>query len=164
MEPCYIEFVAASTDKLARTEEVFSLVRAMKSGHRDIDEDTLTALLTPQEQAYFTQFSPEEWNEWNDHWKKTPVAVRISPAMVCPQWDLPSMYEAIWNGEYELGRIAKADNGYRLTFEPGAYPYGGISCLLAFIECFGHRIIGHDDGTGYVRYEPRPVWKPSKSQ
>lgn len=162
MQSCYIEFVAASAEQLARTETIFLLARAMKSGESDVDEDMLTALLTPTEQSYFSQFSPEDWNEWNAHWNNTPVEVRISSAMVCPQWDLPSMYEALWNGEYELGRLVKVDGHCRLTFEPGAYPYGGVSCLLAFVECFGHKIFGYDDGTGHVKYEPRPIWKPSR--
>jgi len=162
VESCYIEFVPASPELLLHTGEVFSLIRAMKFGQLEVDEVRLTALLTRQEQAYFSEFTPEDWDEWNSHWKSTPVAVRLSPAMVCPQWDLPSMYEAIWNGEYELGSLTERDGRHMLTFEPSAYPYGGIACLVALTECFGHKIIGYDDGTGYVPYTARPIWKPSR--
>jgi len=119
------------------------MLGSMKSGELDRDEAATTAFLTLQERAFFTEFTPEEWAEWNEHWRQTPVDFRISAAMITPQWDIGSMY---------------------LAFEPHAYPYGGTGCMVAFIECFGHTVIGIEDGTGYREYEERPIWRPKNAR
>ena len=158
MDYCYVEFNPLDAASLLRTREAFSLVRSMKAGEIEIDELTITGKLTPKEISFFWNPSEGEMEEWNAHWKNTPVSIRISAAMACPQWDLGSMYESIWNGEYDLVDIVEVENRHFLAFNPGAYPFGGVSCLIAFLECFGHKILGYDDGTGYAKYEPRELW------
>ena len=160
MDYCHIEFTPAAAGTLSRTQQVFELIRGMKSGEVEQDEAQLTALLTDAEKSYFWNPTPEELAEWNSHWQSTPVAIRISAAMVTPQWDLGSIYEALWNGEYELVSINLGRESHYLVFNPEAYPYGGVGALIAFVECFGHTVIGYDDGTGYVAHQPRPVWLP----
>ena len=160
MDYCHIKFEAADANALARTTQVFELIRDMKSGDLEQDEARITALLTDAERSYFWSPTPEEMAEWNAHWQSTPASVRTSAAMVTPQWDIESMYEALWDGEYELvGVIHEGDFCY-LTFSPEAYPFGGVSSMIAFVECFGHKVVGYDDGTGYVPYKPRSIWCP----
>jgi hypothetical protein len=163
MDYCHVEFRPLDSESLKRTEEVFALMRAMKKGDIPLDEEQLTSLLSPRERSYFWSPTPEQLAEWNKHWAATPVAVRTSAAMVCPQWDLGSMYEAIWDGEYELVDIVQEGLRYFLAINPEAYPYGGISCFVALLESFGHKAIGYDDGTGYVEHVPREVWRPRAS-
>jgi hypothetical protein len=161
MDYCYIKFSASNSAALSRTQQVFDLIRKMKSGEVELDEARITASLTEAERSYFWSPSPEEMAEWNAHWQNTPVAIRTSSSMVVPQWDIESMYEALWNGEYELVGIIQEQAEHYLAFNPAAYPYGGVSSMIAFVECFGHRVVGYDDGTGYVPYQPRAIWRPS---
>lgn len=160
MEYCHVEFIPLDADSLARTREVFRLMRAMKTGEQPQEEERLTALLTPQEREYFWTPKPEELAEWNEHWAATPVAIRTSSAMICPQWDIGSMYEAVWDGEYELIDILQEGSRHFLAINPWSYPYGGISCFVALLESVGHKVVGYDDGTGYMIHTPREVWQP----
>jgi hypothetical protein len=35
--------------------------------------------------------------------------------------------------------------------------------MVALLECFGHQVIGVQDGTGYVEYTPiTEFWQPKK--
>ena len=160
MDYCHIKFIPASAAALSRTRQVFELIRSMKSGEVEPDEARITASLTDAERSYFSNLSPEEMAEWNAHWQSTPVAIRTSSAMVMPQWDIESLYEAFWNGEYELIGVIQEREDHYLAFNPEAYPYGGVSSMIAFVECFGHKVVGYDDGTGYVPYQPRTIWLP----
>lgn len=160
MDYCHLEFIPADTGALSRAQQIFELIRSMKSGEVPVDEARITELLTADERAYFWDPSVEEMAEWNAHWKSTPVAVRTSPAMILPQWDLESMYEAMWNGEYELIGISEENGKHFLAFNPEAYPYGGVASMIAFLECFGHNVVGYDDGTGYIGHQPRALWRP----
>lgn len=159
MNYCHIEFTPINTDTLARTQKIFELMRSMKAAETWRDETAITALLTASEQAYFWNPSAEEFDEWNAHWLNTLVAIRTSPAMICPQWELGSMYDAIRSAEYDLVGIFEESGKHFLAFNPHAYPYGGISSLVAFLECFGHKVLGYDDGTGYASHQARELWK-----
>lgn len=159
MNHCYVEFTPLSAETLQRTETILALIGDMKREVQDVDEERISELLTPAEKAFFWDPEPLELEEWNQHWKATPVDVRLSPAMVIPQWTLGSMYEAFWEGDYEFIGILAENGKHFLAFEPYGYPYGGISSMIAFLECFGHHVHGYDDGTGRVSYTPREIWK-----
>jgi hypothetical protein len=160
MNHCHVEFTPFSAEALQRTEDILALIADMKREVQDVDEERISELLTPAEKAFFWDPEPLELEEWNQHWKATPVDVRLSPAMVIPQWTLESMYEAFWEGDYEFIGILAEDGKHFLAFEPYGYPYGGISSMIALLECFGHRVIAYDDGTGRVSYTPRETWTP----
>jgi len=164
MDHCHVEFTPVSTEALRRTEAILTLVGDMKREVLDVDEERISELLTPAEKAFFWNPSPPEMDEWNQHWKATPVDVRLSPAMVIPQWTLESMYEAFWDGDYDFVGIVTENGKHFLAFEPNGYPYGGISSMIAFLECFGHSVRGYDDGTGYVQYTPREIWKSGRGR
>ncbi len=37
--------------------------------------------------------------------------------------------------------------------------------MVALVECFGHRVLGIEDGAGYVVYVPRQkFWQPRASR
>jgi hypothetical protein len=157
--PCYVKFAPLDARALERLRTQFARIRAMKSGEEEVDEASLTAALEPHELARFPELSPDEWAAWNELWQATPVDVRTSGAMEALSWDLPSMYEAIWNGEYELLDVVEQGGTHRLRFEPHAWPFGGVAALIGFVEGFGHRVIGFDDGTGYVEWVPPKRWQ-----
>jgi hypothetical protein len=164
MDYCYLEFLPKNTESLSRAIAFFGMVKAAKETDA-VNEQPLVDYLTDAERAYFWQLSPEEQQEWNDEWFSTPIALRHSPRMLTPQWHLESMLDAFWNGDYELVAI-QADNGkHYLTFNPHSYPYGGTGCMVGFLECFGHQVVGIQDGTGYEPYTPKTeFWKPKKKQ
>lgn len=161
MDYCHIKFHPLDARTLARTRQVLELIRDMKSGEIKQDEARITASLTDAERSYFWSPSPEEMAEWNAHWQSTPIAIRTSAAMVTPQWGIESMYEAFWDGEYQFIGIVHEHDNYYLAFNPEAYPYGGVSSMIAFVECFGHKVVGYDDGTGYVQYQAPSIWRPA---
>jgi len=66
------------------------------------------------------------------------------------------------DGDYDLIAIRPQATRHVLEFNPHGYPYGGTNSLVALVECFGHRVIGVDDGTGYEKHVPRTnIWNPS---
>jgi hypothetical protein len=173
----YVEFVGKDEISLQRTIEFFEMIKNTKAAIEiedvALDEDDLpiteiydlpfTNYLTKTEKAYFSNLSSEEHDEFMREWFSTPIEIRHSPQMLCPQWDLGSMLDTFWNGEYDLIDIQEKNSKYYLTFNPHAYPYGGTGCMVALLECFGHKVIGIQDGTGYVEYTPTTeFWQPKK--
>lgn len=97
------------------------------------------AYLTDSERSYFWNPSAAELEERNKE--------RLT---LLPQWQLESMLEAFWNGDYELVGVCQEGMRHFVAFNPHGYPYGGTGSLIALVECFGHRVVGVDDGTGFV--------------
>ena len=173
----YVEFLQKNEISLKRTIEVFKVIKNTKTAIENedvlLDEDNIPITeiydlsiinyLNDVEKAYFSNLSSEEDEEWMREWFSTPIEIRHSPQMICPQWDLESMLDTFWNGEYDLIDIQEYNSKYYLTFNPHAYPYGGTGCMVAFLECFGHEVIGIQDGTGYVKHTSRTkFWQPKK--
>lgn len=155
----HVEFTPINMGTLVRTQKIFEVIRSMKAGETLVDEALITGLLTESEKAYFWNPSVEERAEWDAHCSNTPAAIRNSAAMISPQWDLESMYCAILDAEYELLGIFEEDGTYFLAFNPFSYPYGGFTSLVAFLECFGHTVLGYDGGTGYIKHQARALWQ-----
>jgi hypothetical protein len=66
------------------------------------------------------------------------------------------------DGDYDLIAIRPQATRHVLEFNPHGYPYGGTNSLVALVECFGRRVIGVDDGTGYEKHVPRTnIWNLS---
>lgn len=161
---CRVEFESNGEKSLQRLTEFFYLVKAAKDSDEPADESQLLAFLTDGERSYFSNLTPEDVAEWNEYWFSTPLPKRHSPEMLVPQWDLASMFDAFWNGDYDLISIQPRATRHVLEFNPHGYPYGGTGSLVALVECFGHQVVGVDDGTGYEKYVPRTnIWKPSAS-
>lgn len=161
MNYCYVEFESNGEQALLRLTEFFGLVKAAKDNDEPADEAQLSAYLTEEERSYFSNLTPEESAEWNEFWFSTPLPTRHSPDMPTPQWDFASMLDAFSDGDYDLIGIKPRDARHALEFNPHGYPYGGVSSLIALVECFGHRVIGVDDGTGYAEHVTRTnFWKP----
>lgn len=161
---CRVEFESNGERPLQRLTEFFGLVKAVKDSDEPADESQLLAFLTDGERSYFSNHTPDEKAEWNEYWFSTPLPKRHSPEMLIPQWDFASMLDAFWNGDYDLIAIQPRATRHVLEFNPHGYPYGGTGSLVALVECFGHRVVGVDDGTGYEKYVPRTnIWKPSAS-
>jgi hypothetical protein len=159
---CRVEFESNGEESLQRLTEFFGLVKAAKDSDEPVDESHLLAYLADGERAYFSNLTPGEVAEWNEYWFSTPLPKRHSPEMPTPQWDFASMLDAVWNGDYDLIAIQPRATRHALEFNPHGYPYGGTGSLVALVECFGHRVVGVDDGTGYEKYVPRTnIWKPS---
>ncbi|HHX4056253.1 MAG: hypothetical protein ACN6QT_22420 [Burkholderia contaminans] len=158
---CYVEFESNGEKALQRLTKFFDLVKAAKDSDEPADESQLSAYLIEAERAYFPSLTAEEVAEWNEYWFSTPLPKRHSPEMPTPGWDFASMLDAFWNGDYDLIAIRLRATRHVLEFNPHGYPYGGIGSLVAMVECFGHQVVGVDDGTGYEKYVPRTnIWKP----
>ena len=50
-----------------------------------------------------------------------------------------------------LANVVSPDKG-RLEFYSFGYPFGGVGCMIALIECFGFTIKSIDDGTGCLSF------------
>ncbi|WP_152554469.1 hypothetical protein [Burkholderia sp. A1] len=158
---CYVEFESNGEKGLQRLTEFFNFVKAAKDSDEPADESQLSAYLSDAERAYFSNLTAEEMAEWNEYWFSTPLPKRHSPQMPTPGWDFASMLDAFWNGDYDLIAIQPRETRHALEFNPHGYPYGGTASLVAMVQCFGHRVVGVDDGTGYEKYVPRTnIWKP----
>ncbi|MDP9993866.1 hypothetical protein [Variovorax boronicumulans] len=161
---CRVEFESNGDKPLQRLTEFFDLVKAAKDSDEPADESKLLAFLTDGERSYFSNLTSDEVAEWNEYWFSTPLPKRHSPEMLIPQWDFASMLDAFWNGDYDLIAIQPRATRHVLEFNPHGYPYGGTGSLVALVECFGHQVVGVDDGTGYEEYVPRTnIWKPPAS-
>jgi hypothetical protein len=173
----YVEFLPKDKISLQRTIEVFEIIKSAKATIESedvlLDEDNMPITeiydgqiincLNDLERSYFWNPSEEESTAYWEEYFSTPIEIRHSPNMLHPQWHLESMLDAFWNGEYDLIDIQENNGKYYLTFNPHAYPYGGTGCMVAFLECFSHEVIGIQDGTGYVEHTPRTeFWQPKK--
>lgn len=165
MDYCHVEFESAGESALQRLTEFFALVKAAKDEDELADEALLSAYLTYKERSYFWDPTPAEMAEWNEEWFSTPLPKRHSADMPSPPWHFGSMLEALSDGDYDLVGVLQKGTNHQLVFNPHGYPYGGTGSLVALTECFGHRVVGVDDGTGYVKYVPRTnIWKPRASR
>lgn len=161
MDHCFVEFEPKDKLSLRRLADFLELIKAAKQSEEAADEPDLAKYLSDVERSYFWDPTPEEMKEWGDEWFSTPVALRHSPQMPIPQWTLDSMIQAFWDGDYELLGVVEEDARHRVAFNPHGYPYGGTGALIAVVECFGHTVLGVEDGTGYAAYESRTNrWKP----
>lgn len=161
MSYCYVEFRAKNDSSLKRLMDFFELLKIEKESEEEPKENELVGYLTDDEKSYFWNPSKEEENEWAEVWSATPVDFRLSPQMPTPPWDLLSMLDAFWNGDYDLISIESEEESYVLKFYPHGYPYGGTASFVALIESFGHSIVGIEDGTGYVKYiDHKILWMP----
>lgn len=157
----YVEFESNGEKALQRLTGFFGFVKTAKDSDAPINESQLSAYLTDTERAYFSNLTAEEMEEWNEYWFSTPLPKRHSAEMPMPEWDFESMLAALWNGDYDLIAIRPQSTWHALEFNPHGYPYGGTGCLVAMVQCFGHRVVGIEDGTGYKKYlPPANVWKP----
>jgi YcxB-like protein len=163
MEYCYVKFKPANNDSLERIKTFFDLIKAEKDSTEEPNEQALTEYLSESEKDYFWRPSDEERREWEKFWLSTPVEIRLSPQMPSPPWHLESMYDAFWNGDYDFISVTEESNCYHLNFYPHGYPYGGTDSMVALVECFGHEVLGIEDGTGYSKYAcNKTAWKPKK--
>ncbi|AND67606.1 hypothetical protein ATSB10_01520 [Dyella thiooxydans] len=158
MDCCSVEFVPIDMATLARTTALFEQIRASKEEGVALDDSVFSAQLTDGERSFFWSPSEDERAEWSAMWLGTPPGQRhLLPG---PQWDLGSMLDSIADGEYDLMTIEDRGQSHHLLFNPLSYPFGGTGCMVAFLECFGHKVITINDGTGRVPYAPRLLWKP----
>lgn len=166
MNYCYVEFEPTDDTALQRLSAFFVMLKAAKESGAPIEEEhRLAAYLTVDERSYFWNPSPIELEEWKKEWFTTPLPRRHTDEALQPRWQLESMLEAFWNGEYELIAVLQEGERHFVAFNPEAYPYGGTGSLVALVECFGHRVVGIEDGTGYVAYVPRnKFWRPRASR
>lgn len=161
MDYCHVEFEPKDEDSLRRMTVLFDMIKTAKESDELGDALPFIAYLDAPERAYFWNPTPEEAAQWHEEWFATPLPKRHSPEMVLPQWDVESMFDAFRNGDYAFLAIAEEAGRHYLTFDPYGYPYGGTGSMVALVECFGHRVVGIEDGTGYVVHVARTAfWKP----
>lgn len=163
MKHCSIAFHSKDDSSLARTREFLQMIKAAKESGDTENAEVFECYLNDQERQHFWHPTPAEMAQWNKDWNATPVDVRLSPSMPTPPWDFESMLASLWDGEYDFVDIHAHQDHHLLSFEPHAYPFGGTGCMVAMLECFGNKVIGIDDGTGFTPSEPRPIWQPRAS-
>lgn len=166
MDYCHIEFEPKDQASLQRLSTFFAMVKAAKESGKPMEEEPrLIEYLTDAERSFFWSPSPAELEEWNKEWFSTPLPRRHIDEALLPQWQLESMLEAFWNGDYDLVGVVKEGERHFVAFNPHGYPYGGTGSFVALVESFGNRVVGVEDGTGYVAYVPRTkFWRPRASR
>jgi hypothetical protein len=164
MDYCYVEFEAKDDGALSRLSTFFAMVKAAKESEEPLEEEQhLIGYLTDDERSFFWDPSPVEIEEWNKDWFSTPLPRRHTDEALQPRWQLESMLGALWDGEYDLVGVLQEGKRHFVAFNPEAYPYGGTASLVALVECFGHQVVGIEDGTGYVAYVPRKKFWQSRT-
>lgn len=161
MEYCYIKFTIANAAAMKALCAIFDDLKTQKANGTLQPDAKWKSYFTNEQLRTFWSPSPEELAAWQRVWDATPVPARFTDPKLSTPWCFDSMLEAIQNGEYELVEIRQIDNDQAcLDFDPQAYPFGGAESLQALIESFGHKVIGFDDGTGYVAKtaEMSPGW------
>ncbi|MFA5951857.1 MAG: hypothetical protein WC807_16395 [Hyphomicrobium sp.] len=160
--PGVVRFRIADEASLKRLETAVLELAAGKTGEGRYDDMNWRRLFSDEDLRAFWWPSDAELAAWQRFWLSAPVSQRIGPDMPLPPWDFGSMIDAILGGEYRLTDVRRvSDDEAELTFAPFAYPYGGIAALRALVRCFGHSIIGYDDGCGYQFGDPQPPrWTP----
>lgn len=157
----HIHFRISNSNALAALEAFIARVAEGKKTNSFPPDDELIGFFDEEALSYFFEPSPAELKEWETEWFSTPLEQRHGNPALEPRWSFGSMVEAFANGDYELTGVGKGGNEAFLQFNPLAYPYGGVGCMIAAIESLGHTVIGVDDGTGYRAYEKRTVyWMP----
>ncbi len=160
MDCCSVEFVPIDTATLTRTRALFEQIRTAKQEGATLDDAVFSSQLTDEERSFFWSPSEDERAEWAAMWFGAPPAERhLLPGT---QWDLGSMLDSLADGEYILMAIEDRGGNHHMVFNPLSYPFGGTGCMVAFLECFGHKVITVNDGTGRVPYVPRVLWKPKE--
>jgi hypothetical protein len=161
MEGCFVEFIPPDDSYALRTIECVNYVAALKREDA-LDEDSMGKELSDEERAFFRVLTPEELQEWNALWFSTPASQRHSPTMPLPGWDFGSMVESIADAEFDITGVAAERGRFYLTFEPESYPFGGVGCLVALLECLGNRVVAVNDGTGVVPHVQPVKWEPQR--
>ncbi|WP_198351057.1 hypothetical protein [Flavisphingomonas formosensis] len=156
----FVEFVIADEAAFDRLATVVAELQKQKSGDITCDEDHWLPYFTASDLSEFWWPDDVEMELWNKFWFSTPLPDRHSPEMPATPWDFRSLIEAVLGGEYELIGVRRTGPSLaRLEIDPYAYPYGGIDAARTLIRAFGHKIIGFDDGAGFIKDDPqRPRW------
>jgi hypothetical protein len=160
MNAAFVEIRVRRPEKLAALERfVERLSEAKHSGVFPEDAEWKT-YFDSSSLAYFENLSAEEWKEWESEWEAAPAERRHRDLSLWPHWDFGSFLDALNNGEFLVSSLRVTASPLKLVFEPWAYPYGGVDCLIAAAEAFGQEVTGVDDGAGYRPYVKPPRWLP----
>ena len=161
MDYCYIRFTIASAEAMTAFCALFDKIKVEKQSGTLQPEPKWKSHFADHQLSTFWEPSSDELAAWQREWQASPVPARFTDPRLRTPWDFDSMIEAIQNGEYDLIGIRQTANGQaQLEFQPLAYPFGGTESLQALIESFGHKIVGFEDGTGYLERaaEISPGW------
>jgi hypothetical protein len=141
MPDFFVEFEVADEDRFRRVAIVFDALRSAKQSDEWGEDEDWLKYFDAEARSHFWWPTSTELENWNRRWFSTPVPQRFTdPSLVTP-WDFSSMIDAFRNGDYELLMCERVSvRTGRLTFEPYGWPYGGIGCIRALIESFGHRV------------------------
>ncbi|KQV88051.1 hypothetical protein [Pelomonas sp. Root1237] len=163
MQGCFVEFSSPDESSLLRTIACVNHVAALKRDDA-LDEKQMAQELSASERAFFWEPNPEELQEWNAFWFSTPLPQRHSPNMPTPGWSFGSMVESIASAEFDITGVATEGSKCYLTFEPESYPFGGVGCLVALLECLGNQVSAVNDGTGVLPHAQSVRWTPRRGK
>lgn len=170
--PCFIDFRVTDQERfqvlcrafeILKQEKLHLLAATFEEENAETEnnqEQTLQKLVDimfdvfdEQALSHFWCPSRQERDAYCKQWRVLPEPQRFTDSTLNPHWDFESMIDSFLNGEYELVSCSlwTPDTGV-LEFFPLAFPYGGTGCMKALIEAFDFRVLGEDDGTGYVEY------------
>jgi hypothetical protein len=159
---CFVDFTLSDEAAFERLVRACDALRQAKAGELTIEEGDWLPYFSDSDLSAFWWPDEAESKTWNAFWFATPVPIRHSADMPSPPWDFDSMIDAVLGAEYALLGVRRLDTQRgKLEFDPHAWPYGGASALRALVRCFGHTIIGFEDGTGFTAGDPEPPrWRP----
>ncbi len=147
------EFLRFKLDDLERFNRLSSIFERLKTDKAlGILEQNQTEYLESFDaaaRAYFWWPTPQELEAFKVSWDATPCQERASKPELEHGWTFDSLIFAFHNGEFSLERcfLENSEIGI-LEFRALAYPYGGVDCMVALLECFGFTVLEVDDGTG----------------
>jgi hypothetical protein len=146
MSDYFVEFEISSEDGFCRLERAFNALRVAKQSGEWRDDAYWLEFFTPEDKSKFWWPTPAEREDWQRRWFATPVEKRFTDPTLKTPWVFGSMIDAFKNGDYDLLECERiSPNAGRLTFDPHAWPYGGVGCMKALVETFGHRVIAEPD-------------------
>ncbi|SFL35512.1 hypothetical protein [Lysobacter sp. cf310] len=142
----FLEFEISSGDRFLHAVAALDALQQAKTSGSWQDDEYWLGFFDKEARSSFWWPTPEEQEDWYKRWTATPPSRRATdPALQTP-WDFGSMIDAFKNGDYDLLGCEQISGSLgRLNFRPHGWPYGGVGCMRALLESFGHRVVQEPD-------------------
>jgi hypothetical protein len=136
-----IDFLVHDSERFDALVRAFEALKHDKEIEQQRDEEDWLLYFDDEALTHFWWPTAEERRAY---WLRYQTAPRAEVFQDEPQppWDLLSMIDAIYNGDYALIScvLTSPDTG-RLEFYPYGWPFGGTESLHALVEAFGFEMV-----------------------